>query len=272
MNEPSVVELLAQHQSNIEPILDRIKGIDHGGTCLVDELFVLRFILSDKNTAEDNIVKTLEWRRANRDAIIAARLGELPYEKEVTRHVKRGACGWISDRYLLLVIRAGHGNAQGLMRDLTQSQCVENFVLHSEQMFMMLDEKTRQTGRLCRLLVALDLQGFIMRRFDRRFFKANGESSHRTALMYPMLYYSLVFINLPATFRIIYSLAKRFTSRTVLERQKICPARTTHRSASECPFLTQFGPSGPAAVPHFLGGTFPLPASLRVDEDEMEEE
>jgi CRAL/TRIO domain len=269
--EGSLHELLNLHRAQIGALLDRFKGEDAGGTCIVDELFMLRFVLSDPLNAEFNVSRALEWRRTHREELLRARAGDLLYDKELLRHVKRGFCGWLGEQYLVLVVRAGHGNGTAIMRDLTMQQCVQNMLFHHEQMFAVVDEKSRRTNRLCKMFIVIDLQGFSMRRFDRRFAKANGESTHIQALYYPQLIKSIVIINLPATFRILYSFGKMFQSRTSLEKQKICPARTLSRSASECPFLARFGPSGAGAVPPFLVGTFPIPAGLQLEDVEMDE-
>jgi len=270
--EPSVAELLLLHREKVAHLMDRIRGQDAGGTCIVDELFVLRYILSDEENAEKNILMTLEWRRQNREALLRSAAGDPPYSAEMAGFVKKGLCGWVNERYCINVIRAGHGNPRGLMRALTTEQCVANMLFQHEVLFAQMDARTRETGNLCKTITIIDLQGFSMKRFDRKFTQVNGETTYLNALHYPQLLKAVVIINLPATFRILHSFGKMFTSRSTLEKQRICPARTLKGSASDCPFLRKLGPNSVQAIPHFLGGTYPMPSTLRLSEDEMEEE
>jgi len=270
MEEPFAADLIAAHCGQIDALLHSIQGWDSGGTCIVDELYVLRFLLADPVNAERNLKACLEWRQRNRDILIEASKGHVPFEEGIQKNVKKGVCGWLGGQYLISVVRAGHGNPSGIMRDLTYEQALDHLLFHNEYLFTLVDQQTRRTGRLCKVITVLDLQGFSMLKFDRRFAKASGESTHLTTIYYPQLTKTVVLINLPATFRILHSFAMRFASRATLDAQKLCPARTSKGSAVKCPFLSKFGDSGAAAVPSFLGGTFPTPNSLRLNEDEME--
>ena len=271
MGPANVAQLLEENRQDIQTIMERIKGEDSGGTCIVDELFVLRFVLADRENAEANIRATLQWRRNNRDILLRARSGDVPYENEMLRHVKRGACGWLAPHLLVMVVRAGHGDAVNLMRELTVEQVTQNLVMQYEHRFAILDERTRAKGVLGKLIFVLDLQNFSMRNFDRRFAKANGESGRLSNLYYPQLIQSIVIINLPSTFRLLYSLSERFSARAASEKEKICPARTKRGSAKDCPFLAQFGSENVEnAIPRFLGGSCPTPRSLQL-ENEMDE-
>jgi hypothetical protein len=268
--EASVADLLGAHNEQINATLKQVGDLDSGGTCIVDGLFVLRFLLVDKDNVVENIRRALQWRRANRELLLNAQQGKFPYDAEMSRHVKRGACGWLADQYAVVIVRGGHGNAAGIMRELTMEQCIQSLLFYNEYMFALVDDKTRRTGKLCKVIFIMDLQGFSLKNFDRRFAKANGDTTHIGNLYYPQLIKTIAIVNLPSTFRILYSFSKMFTSRWALETQKICPARTRGRSARDCPFLSRFGPDATSQVPHFLGGTHPLPSCLQL-EGEMDE-
>ena len=267
MEEPFAADVSAAHRGQIDALLHSIQGWDSGGTCIVDELFVLRFLLADPANAERNLKACLEWRQRNRDTLIEASKGHLPHEAEIQKHAKKGVCGWLGDQYLISVVRAGHGNSSGIMKELTYDQALAHLLFHNEYLFTLVDQQTRRTGRMCKVITVLDLQGFSMRSFDRRFAKASGDSTHLATMYYPQLTKTVVLINLPVTFRILHSFATRFPSRASLDAQKLCPGRTSTGSAAKCPFVSKFGDSGAGAVPPFLGGTFPTPNSLQLDAD-----
>jgi hypothetical protein len=266
----SVAECLRLYEIQIQSILSNIQGLDSGGTCIVDELFVVRFILADEVHAEINIRAALEWRRQNREVLLKAAQGIFPHAEIMHRHVKKNVCGWLNNSFLLNVVRAGLADAASLMRELSQRQCVEYLVASNEQLFYLTDQRTRATGMFCKSISVIDLQGFSMGRFDRRFHRANGESTHLIQLYYPSLWQMFVLINLPSAFRILYSVAKVFMSKSALERQKICPAKTLCGSASDCPYLRKIG-FNPSVVPFFLGGAGTVPESLQVEDVQMDE-
>jgi hypothetical protein len=51
-------------------------------------------------------------------------------------------------------------------------------VLSNEENLRLCDAKTRETGKLCKVITVIDLQGFSLMRFNRAFSKAQGESSN----------------------------------------------------------------------------------------------
>jgi len=130
----------------------------------------------------------------------------------------------------------------------------------------LLDSKTRETGRVCKLVVAVDLSNMPpMYKYDARISKAFGGSSHACSTYYPQYLGMNVLVNAPLMFRFFYNIMKIFLSRSAMEKTVVCPATGTNtKAASDCPFLAAFGENGPQSVPPFLGGSGSMPDGLRL--------
>ena len=259
-NIASVDQLLHVHFSQIQQILFKFPGLD--------EIWVLRHILNDPAQAEQNIRKALEWRKQNAQTLeFLANGGTLRTSEILKKYVKRGVCGWLNDQYLLYVVRAGQADPAGLCREVSHEELIQAVLLENDRVFRLLEDHTRITRKICQLITVIDLQGFSMRRFDRRFAKANGESSNLSSIYFPQFLKTVVLINLPSTFRILFSFTKMFMSKQALDKNKLCPAKTKYGNARDCPYLRQFDPQVIQIIPYFLGGELHLPL-LDIEKEE----
>lgn len=263
--EDDVAKLLAQHAAPITVLLQRFiayKTIDIGTA--FDELFALRFLLSsnmDLEQASKKMDECLKWRHAN-----LSRLGTVPHKEVFAKYMKRGVCGWLNNQYLLFVIRAGQADSSGLCKALNHEELRDSMLFSYEVNFQSVDRKTRETGKICKVISILDLQGFSMFRFDKRFSKTNGEVSHLSTVMYPQLLQMLVVINLPSVFKVLFGLAQVFMSKETLAKIKLCRAsNSTKQSAAQCPYLQKYGLEALDAIPEFLGGKMAVTPELRFD-------
>lgn len=83
-NPPKIADLLLQHKAPVELVLGRTREwIDTSltkeqraaleETVTVDELFVLRFVLSAKKESYKNVIVTLQWRVENAADLLKVR-------------------------------------------------------------------------------------------------------------------------------------------------------------------------------------------------------
>jgi len=292
---PLISTLIQEYRTKVDEVLAALDPNDCDVT--VDALFALRFLLSSKTRdvaeAIKNAKATLEWRRANRTMLAAAAAGNLPHGDTFAQFVKTGYAGVLGGHHPVFVVRAGIADTHGLMRALPHEQCVEYLLAQNEKGFRLCDKLSRETGRLCKMVIVIDGAHMSLFRFDRRFPKAQGASSHLSAMYYPcvplqkkthtkkpelaaaqaltranarkrrQLLGRSVMVNPPAFFKMLWSIFSLLMSATHREKFALCGAtKTWEHSASACPFLSSFGPGQDAAVPAFLGGTLPVPPSL----------
>jgi len=149
------------------------------------------------------------------------------------------------------------------MRALTHEQCVQHMLAQNERNFRLCDRLTRETGRLCKLVVIIDGAQVSLFKFDRRFPKAQGAVSHLSAVYYPQVLGRTVMVNPPAVFKFMFAVFSVFVSAATKEKFAVCPAKPSSGSALDCPYLARsFGAQAAQALPPFMGGSFPMPPSL----------
>jgi len=270
VSPPLIKDLVAKHKAQVDQILFALKNDVKGDEdVIVDELFALRFLLSirklDVAEATKNARDTLAWRNANREKLAAAAKGDLPNDAAFNLFVKSGYAGTLGGLHPVFIVRAGLGSTRDLMNALSHDQVVEYLLMQNERAFRMTDGTSRETGRLCKLVTIIDLAEMSLFKFDRRFPKAQGASSHMSAVFYPQLLGKSVAINAPTFFKMMFGIFSLFMSPAAVEKFSMCPAQNTkEKSATACLFLAKFGANGPASVPDFLGGTFSTPDRLKL--------
>lgn len=281
LNPPKIADLLAQHALAVESVLRRAREwiktsltteqlASLEATTLVDEIFVLRFVLSAKKSDVEEalaaLLATLRWRVDNASELIKIRDGEVEkaaWLGTVHKYNKVGNVGFLNDMHPLMVVRVGLNRSHELMDTLSADQVSSSLLIQNEVIFRMTDERTRKLGVLCKGVGIIDMQGASLRNFDRRFAKALGASSHASAMYYPQLLGRMVLINIPFLLRMAIQAFTLFMSEKTREKQTVCPAtHTAKKDAGDCPFLRAFNPPGKTQVPAFLGGTYPTPRAL----------
>jgi hypothetical protein len=261
----NIAELLKIHKEPVSTLLEKFskyKGIDIGVP--FDEIFILRFVLSNPKleVAERKLNSALEWRSNN----LAKITGPVPNEELLLKNWKHSITGWLNNQYLLFIDRGGHADWRSALKEMSKDELVEHLTIMNEKSFQLCDAKTRETGKLCKVITVVDLGGLSLFKFDPKFAKAFGESSHNSNVMYPQLLKMLVLLNLPFFFKVLIGIAEKFISKETQEKVKFCYAKTATQSASKCPFFSQFGPAGQAILPEFLGGTMTdLPHALQLN-------
>lgn len=193
---PLVADLVKEHKTEIDRILAKYKDKKESAGALIDELFVLRFILSDKKNAEKKLQEALEWREKNKESLLEAVANDGGKDlHKLLKYTKRGVCGWIMNQFLVNVVRAGLGDAVGLMKELKPEEITHDILMEDEVIFRMIDAKTRETGYLCKVINIMDFHGFSFSRIDRRFFASLGAASHTASIVYPQFLAKVVTVN-----------------------------------------------------------------------------
>jgi hypothetical protein len=267
----SVAALLAIHGASVAE-LRRAAGAElqaagDVGTPL-DELFLLRYVLStggdkgkfDCAKAAAKVAKCLEWRKANLAALRKWVAGEHDPALDVfdffqTRGWLRAAVpGTLSP---VFVVRTGHSCPRTLMERFSHDRVVFMLLVNNEVGFQLCDKRTRESGRMVKVITVIDAAGASFFDFDRRFGKCLGESSHMSEDIYPQLLGKSVMINFPVAVRFIIKAVGLLMSAKAREKQVICAAtNTAKKDCSQCPFIKRMG-IRPEDVPDFLGGRDP---------------
>lgn len=259
---PTVAELLKTHAATVALLQQETKefqGKDIGVP--FDELFVLRFALSNKDVkvALKKLRETLQWRITNLEKLNNAATGEIPNMHTLMKHMFLGTCGWLNGIDQVQIVRAGLSDSVALMNELSLEEIAETLLMANEHSFRVVDAKTREMGVLCKMMSIIDLHGLSMSRFNRKFSNALNANSHASNVYFPQLLRCSVVMNLPWAFRVMFAALSKLAPKEALEKQRMCPGKPhSGQSAGDCPYLTSRLGSREAAVafvPPFLGGT-----------------
>lgn len=109
-----------------------------------------------------------------------------------------------------------------------------------ERISILLDEKSRATGRLCKSITVLDIGEFaawsslnmsVLRVFSQM---SKDNDTHR-----PQLTESIIYTNVPSMFRAVMKMFTPWFPKATLEKQKLCMGKNVagKNCEEECPFV-----------------------------------
>ncbi len=240
-----------------------------------DDVFLLRYILSHKTAAAaaPHVRATLAWRAENADVL--ARLGEegrrgIPHADTFLKFQTVGDTDMRFGGWTTFVVRTAHSDLPALMSALTVKQVSDYLTFSKELQWRECDRLSRETNVLVKNLSIIDMNGFSFFGADRRFFKALGDSSKQSAVLYPQLLGATICVNAPSFMQLLVSAFSPFFPKSFLDKQRFCKVKNSETEpASKCPYLNMFGGQDAAGktvpvpgLPDFLGGVAPCPAVL----------
>jgi hypothetical protein len=238
----SVEKLTKRYRSAIDDLRSACKDVLEDQ----DDLYLLFFLLENKGdvpAAAENVREVVAWRKGAGAGIVATA------EKAIAEATAGG--GWNNepvfaaapssdklkdfitpDCYVVLslpsgdimsVIRAAAIDSPNMMEAVTADELVDFFIYAREVNTLVADARTRETGRLTKLISANDLTG-VSSFPDSRFQEALTGSSKKAQQLYPGRQGPTVLLNLPWLARALVGLLAPLFPGAV--RDKIKFART----------------------------------------------
>eukprot|EP00747_Dinoflagellata_sp_TGD_P065868 gnl/TRDRNA2_/TRDRNA2_154547_c0_seq2.p1 gnl/TRDRNA2_/TRDRNA2_154547_c0~~gnl/TRDRNA2_/TRDRNA2_154547_c0_seq2.p1 ORF type:complete len:544 (+),score=90.84 gnl/TRDRNA2_/TRDRNA2_154547_c0_seq2:125-1756(+) len=260
--------LLKQHGDRIQKLLSSLRsaGEDDVGAPPFDEIWALRFLLSNKGEDEvafKNAKETLAWRREKKDLIDAAREGKkLERFAHIERMVAADYHGCTTSGQPIYFLRAGILNLNALMEEIDADTIVDFTMYKKEVGFVLADEITRRTRVLTKIITVNDLNHISISSLswiipDKRFQTMLSAVSRSSEVYYPQLLEKAVVINVPYIFYSLWSsVVKRLMSEKARAKVAICPDQTLTEGTSR-PIVSDDGwelAVDMDAMPTFLGG------------------
>ena len=202
-------------------------------------------------TAYENLVATLHFRKEHKDLFKAAQ--ETPVLKF---YIPGCAGGFIGDQLILLTFFG-----QTDMNELAKQhggldEAVKAGLFATEQVRHLLDKRTRETGRLNKLISVVDLQGMSLgKAANRTMMNAMGAVSKSNDINTPQLLSKIVMLNVPSLLHVLMSMMRPLMSKATMDKISMCKRKATKGDITLCPFINSF-PDGPANVPKPAGGHF----------------
>jgi hypothetical protein len=263
-----VSSLLSTYRDQIDTVLSSVQEYvreqaDEGLAAAakaypLDELAVLKFVLSAQRKkgktvehAVKNLITTLEFRKNSK-----ALLDEAGRTKELKFYLPGVSGGFLGD-FLVNIYYAGQADMNMIATKLgNYENALNSGIFLTEQIRIMLDQRTRETGRLCKLLAVVDLSGLSLRKScNRTMMAAMGAISKHNEVHSPQVLAKHVVINAPSMVSVFLSMLKPFLSESTWEKLGWCKKRHGDGDISNCPFVSSFAKAS-ASIPKEYGGTF----------------
>ena len=247
-----IERLLEEHNIEVNTLRDRLKDVLEPEKH--DELWLLRYILSNKTAAEAETPArfAIEWTTKYKNEIEAVINGAKPPKSEIISQFQvAGEHKSTVNGDPIFIVRVGLSNPRGLMDAVSYEEIVLHMILFRMRMMHHCHVESKKRGRLVKTISVLDFQNT---RFtlDSRFAKLTGETSKLTEQLFPQLLGKSIFINVPTYILWTINLIKPLMSKRAVEKMTFCPALQSGKDLSACPFVSKFIKA--EDVPTFLGG------------------
>ena len=210
-----------------------------GIACEYDDIFYLRYILSFR-TAEKAIGPVLtcfKFREDPKNRRISEMAKDNTIEKELAAMVEAPrwqVAGPLSKTEpgtglnpqsgggVFVIIRAAMCDSSGFFDSITKDEMWEMNVAHREGSFQFCDRLTRETGKLAKMTMCMDMTGAsISSMMDRRQSGVHAEISKVAANVYPQLQDKFCIVNAPSWMGWIMSLFRKIASKRSVDKVEL---------------------------------------------------
>ncbi|CRH00838.1 sec14-like cytosolic factor or phosphatidylinositol/phosphatidylcholine transfer protein, putative [Plasmodium relictum] len=257
--------LLKNYEDQLKTVkrLMKIKNIKDS----IEDVILIRYILSygDKlEEAVNSIEKAVMWRKKNvypllknreiysgdDDLVLPDRVK--PYYSFIKKAL--AACEHKStiDKQPVVIARLKLCNFTLLLDNVPENILIDYIVYSNEHEFIVCNEQTKRNNMLCRTFRFIDLKGFMLKKFDRRFLRVFANTSKLSEFLHPQLVGKTYLINAPSYIRITIETLKAFgiSKRTLnkLEIPKVVPSK----EPADCDWFSLLVHKDD--IPTYLGG------------------
>ena len=241
---PFIGDLLKKNASNIEAVRKIIEGDPlykkGNNVSLYDDIWILRFLLSHKNnvkSASKAAVKTMHFRDEHK----LNELGDIRHKIFSTRtrptsdhfplNVKYMSCCKDADAILFLLpdknreildpVRFAHFDWKKIDETMSTEELQGHYMYQNECVYQILDDITRRTGKLTKLLRVVDLEDVRLGDVNISYLKKDGVASKMTEDYYPQLLGALALCNCPGWVTGVWNVLRHFFPKRTVEKVNI---------------------------------------------------
>ncbi len=208
---PLIGDLLERHASKIESVRKIIEGDPLYKKCnnssIYDDIWILRFLLSHKNNAKSAAkaaVKTMHFRDEHklnelgdiRYKVVSSMTRPKPYHFPAT--IKKYVFGCTDvhtflytlpdkNRGIFNFVRFAHMDWKKIDETMSTEELEEAYIYGNESVYQILDDITRRTGKLTKLLRVVDLEDTRIRNVNIPYLKRDGAAGKMIEDYYPQM-------------------------------------------------------------------------------------
>lgn len=213
---PLVSDLLKKHSEAVAEVRAALQDnpIYKANVDRYDDIWILRFVLSHKKVKPATVaaLKTIQFREERK----VNELGDIRHKSLVSCKQHEEGFDIINkyasyalqedgimhtfpcvDRGVVTYILPGHINMSQMTQEMTVDELLQCYLLGNEAIFQVMDEVTRRTGRLTKLLRVMDFVDMSLLGMDRAYIKMDAKASKILEDCYPQLLGTILITNAP---------------------------------------------------------------------------
>lgn len=238
-DRPLVKDLLEQHASKLAELRAILEKEDSYSKEHYDNIWMLRFLLSHKKASKASAaaIRTMKFRQERK----LNELGDIRNKlvdymdhqsdryfditkKYLTFCTANTAFMYAQpdrDHGLVQIISPGQIDMERLVENMSLEEVLDAYLMLNEIAYQIIDEVTRRTGKLTKLLRILDFSGFALSSFNGEYLKRDAAASKQLEDFYPQLLGTVIIADLASWATTIWKVFKPFFPKRFVEKMAL---------------------------------------------------
>lgn len=264
-NACNIDELMKKYENELNLIKQLLKSKNIQDK--TEDTILIRYILSYENNIEgavNAIEKAITWRKQHiypllknktsfsqeDDIIFPDRMK--PYFSLIKKSLVASKHKCTIDNQPVVIARLKLCNFTLLLDHVPESILIDYIVYSNEHEFLVCNEQTKKSKKLCRTFRFIDLRGFMLKTFDRRFLKVFARTSKLSEFLHPQLVGQTYLINAPGYIRVTIETLKTFGISKRTLNKLIIPQIAANTQPADCEWFCSLVRK--EDIPTYLGG------------------
>jgi len=238
---PLIKDLLAERSLDIDSVRNAIQSHSLYDPSRYDDIWILRYVLShkkDSHAATRAAIATMEFRETYQlnDLDQRAMIGHLGGERDpkiLPVHDKLNACSGkyailttLPDKHrgLIMYFFLAKLDMHKLDEIATQEDLKNSYIQVNESFYQILDEITRKTGRLTKLLKVIDMDGMTLGKMNRSHLSKDAAAAKEIDDYFPQLLGAMLVANPPKWIGLIWKFCRLLMPKRIVEKVDFLPS------------------------------------------------
>mmetsp|Transcript_5661 Transcript_5661/g.6930 ORF Transcript_5661/g.6930 Transcript_5661/m.6930 type:complete len:290 (+) Transcript_5661:116-985(+) len=244
-SRPLVSELLEKNASQILELRSILQVDPNFVAEKYDDVWMLRYLLSHKKVKKASVaaINTMKFRKEYKLNDFGDIRHKVPdhFNLDSNQHIEASK-KFISayyksntaimhtqpdkDRGVVTYIIANQGNMDKVVETMTKEEILLAYSYNNEITYQILDEITRRTGRLTKVLKIMDLTDMPLSAMNKKYMKLDAEANKQLEDFYPQLLGSALVVNPPGWLDALWKVLRPlFPKRFVEKLNLITPTK-----------------------------------------------
>lgn len=250
-DRPLVKDLLEQHASELAELRAILEKEESYSAQHYDDLWMLRFLLSHKKVSKASAaaISTMKFRQERK----LNDFGDIRHKLIDHMDHKSDRCFDINkkfltfckgntaimfaqpdpDRGLIQIISPGQVDMAGIVANMSRAEVLDDYLMTNEIIYQILDEVTRRTGKLTKLLRIMDATGFGFGSFNSEYVKRDAAANKSLEDFYPQMLGKVIISDLGSWATAIWRVFKPFFPKRFVEKMAFVTPGKNSRDAKE---------------------------------------